>query len=147
MMISGLSNLVILFALIAGNAQDDNKKQSSLLEGEWTMVSGTANGQPMPETMVKTGKRVAKDGETSISFNGQTYFKAKYKVDASTKPRSIDYQMTEGFTKGKTQLGIYELKDDSVTFCFGAPGKPRPTDFTSEAGSERTLSVWKRVKK
>lgn len=147
MMRTGVSSIAVLLVLITGNAQEDNKKQNSLLEGEWTMVSGSANGQPMPATMVKTGKRVAKDGVTTISINGQTYFKAKYQVDASTKPLSIDYQMIEGPTKGKTQLGIYELKDDTVTFCFGAPGKPRPTEFTSETGSERTLSVWKRVKK
>ncbi len=147
MMRTGFSSVFVLLVLITSHAQDDNKKQSSLLEGEWTMVSGSASGQAMPATMVKNGKRVAKDGETTISFNGQAYFKAQYQVDASTKPLSIDYQMTEGPTKGKTKLGIYALKDDTVTFCFGAPGKPRPTEFTSETGSERTLSVWKRVKK
>jgi uncharacterized protein (TIGR03067 family) len=117
------------------------------LDGEWSMVSGTADGQAMPEAMVKTGSRVAKDGETTISIGGRTYFKAKFTIDPSKKPAAIDYEMTEGFTKGKKQLGIYKLDGDTVTFCFGGPDKERPVDFTSKEGSGRTLSVWKREKK
>jgi hypothetical protein len=30
------------------------------------MVSGKANGQSMPEESVKSGKRIARDGETTI---------------------------------------------------------------------------------
>src|SRR5207244_5889032 len=59
-------------------AQDANKKEMSLLEGEWSMVSGQADGQPMPKQFVDTGKRVAKDGEVTITISGQTFFKAKF---------------------------------------------------------------------
>jgi uncharacterized protein (TIGR03067 family) len=97
--------------------------------------------------MVITAKRVAKNGETSITIGGQPYFKAKYTIDPTKKPKTIDYMMTEGFTKGKTQLGIYELTGDTVKFCFAAPGKDRPTEFTAKEGSQYTLSVWKRDKK
>jgi hypothetical protein len=55
--------------------------------------------------------------------------------------------MTEGPTKGKTHLGIYVLDGDKVKFCFAAPGKDRPTEFTAKEGSEFTLSEWKRDKK
>lgn len=123
----------------------ENAKEN--LDGEWSMVSGTADGQPMPEAMVKTGKRVAKNGEVTISINGRVFFKAKYTLDPSMKPATIDYDMTEGFTKGKKQLGIYKLDGDTVTFCFASPGGERPGDFTSKEGSNRTLSVWKREKK
>ena len=128
-------------------AQDANKKEMSLLEGEWSMVSGQADGQPMPKQFVDTGKRVAKDGEVTITIGGQTFFKAKFTIDATKKTKTIDYVMTEGFTKGKTQLGIYELDADTVKFCFAAPGKERPTDFTAKEGSQQTFSVWKRDKK
>jgi uncharacterized protein (TIGR03067 family) len=117
------------------------------LDGEWTMVSGEANGMAMPEATVKTGKRVAKDGETTITFGGQVYLKAKFSIYPGKKPKVIDYTMTEGPTKGKTHLGIYELEGDTVKFCFAAPGQVRPTDFTAKKGSQRTLSVWKRDKK
>jgi hypothetical protein len=55
-------------------------------------------------------------------------------------------QMTDGFTKGKTQLGIYELEGDTFKACFSKPGTDRPADFTSKPGDGRTFSIWKRVK-
>ena len=134
----------VLVLVGAAGAQDAAKKETAKLEGEWSMVSGEANGFSMAEETVKGGKRVAKDGETAITFDGQVYFKAKYSVDATKKPKAIDYMMTEGPTKGKTHLGIYELDGDTVKFCFAAPGKERPTEFTAKEGSRRTLSVWKR---
>jgi uncharacterized protein (TIGR03067 family) len=140
--------LVAVLVLVgAAAAQDALKKEMVRLEGEWSMVSGQANGVPMPEATVKTGKRVAKEGQTTISFGGQLYFKAKFSIDPNKKPKAIDYTMTEGPTRGKTHLGIYELDGDKVKFCFAAPGKDRPTEFTAKKGSQRTLSVWKRDKK
>jgi len=129
------------------DAQDAIKKEMKQLEGEWSMMSGEANGFSMPKETVDRGKRVAKNGETTITIGGQVYFKAKISIDPSKKPKAIDYAMTEGPTKGKTHLGIYELDGDTVKFCFAAPGKDRPTEFTAKEGSERTLSVWKRDKK
>ena len=117
---------------------------AAMLEGEWSMVSGQANGQAMPPEMAGTGKRVAKDGVTTVTIGGQLYFKASFTIDAFQTPKAIDYAMTEGPTKGSTQFGIYDLQGDTVTFCFAAPGLDRPTDFTAEAGSERALSVWRK---
>src|SRR5262245_51823655 len=138
----------VVVLVLAGTvaAQDANKKEMSLLEGEWSMVSGQANGQDMPKEFVSTGKRVAKDGEVTIKIGGQVFFKAKFTIDTSKKPKTIDYVMTEGFTKGKTQLGIYELEGDTVKFCFAAPDKERPKEFASKEGSQQTYSVWKRDK-
>jgi uncharacterized protein (TIGR03067 family) len=132
---------------VAAGADDAVKKDMAELDGEWSMVSGEANRAAMPDAMVKTGKRVAKDGETTITFGGRVYFKAKFKIDPTKTPKTIDYTMTEGPTKGKTQLGIYERDGDSVKFCFAAPGADRPSDFTAKQGSQQTLSVWKRAKK
>jgi uncharacterized protein (TIGR03067 family) len=141
------SFIAVLAVIGSTAAQDAAKTESPLLDGDWSMVSGQSNGFALPEGLVKTGKRVAKDGETTITMGGQVYFKAKFTVDATKKPKAIDYQMTEGPTKGMTHLGIYELDGDTVKFCFAAPGMARPTDFTAAAGSQRTLSVWKRDKK
>jgi uncharacterized protein (TIGR03067 family) len=140
---------VFVVVVLGGSisAQDDTKKEMAKLEGEWSMVSGNASGQSLPEEAVKSGKRVCKDGETTITISGRVYFKAKVTIDSTKKLKAIDYEMTEGPTKGKTHLGIYELDGDTVKFCFAAPGKDRPTDFTAKEGSERTLSVWKKDKK
>jgi hypothetical protein len=49
--------------------------------------------------------------------------------------------MTGGFSKGRHQLGIYELNDETAKFCFGSPGVPRPSTFESKPDDGRTLSV------
>ena len=122
------------------------KKDLAQLHGEWSMVSGSADGQPMPDLLLKQMKRVCKGDEATITMGGQIYIKAKITIDPSKKPKTIDYQMTDGFTKGKKQLGIYEVEGESFKSCFGKPGAERPTDFTSQPGDGRTLSVWKREK-
>jgi uncharacterized protein (TIGR03067 family) len=138
--------LVIALLVLAGvaSAQDAAKKEMAQLEGQWSMVSGEADGMSMPKEIVKSGKRVAKDRETTITIGGQVYFKAKFSIDPTKKPKAIDYTMTEGPTTGKVHLGIYELDGDMVKFCFAAPGMDRPTEFTAKEGSHRTLSLWKR---
>jgi uncharacterized protein (TIGR03067 family) len=134
--------------LIAGPVRGDKPAgDAAKLEGNWVMVSGEIDTQSLPAEMVKGAKRVAKDGVTTVTINGQMFMQAKFTVDSSVKPKTIDYDVTDGPTKGKKQLGIYELDGDTVKFCFASPGKDRPSEFTTSAGSGRTLSVWKREKK
>jgi uncharacterized protein (TIGR03067 family) len=123
------------------------KKDLAQLQGEWSMVSGSADGQPMPAQMLTQMKRICKGDEITTTMAGQVFFKAKIAIDPSKKPKTIDYEMTEGFTKGQKQLGIYELDGDTLKSCFGGAGAARPTDFTSKPGDGRTLSMWKREKK
>ena len=122
------------------------KKDMAQLQGEWLMVSGSADGQPMPDQMLKQMKRICKGDETTTTMAGQIFFKAKITIDPSKKPKTIDYQTTDGFTKGQKQLGIYEVDGDTFKASFGKPGAERPADLTSKAGDGRTLSVWKREK-
>jgi uncharacterized protein (TIGR03067 family) len=89
-------------------------------------------------------KRVCKGHEITVTIGAQVFLRAKITIDPSKKPKTIDYDMSEGFTKGQKQLGIYELDGDTFKACFGKPGADRPTDF--KPGEGRTVSVWKREK-
>ena len=146
MAILGGLAMVPIFLIWAAEVSDAVKKDMDQLQGEWAMVSGAADGQPMPEDMLKQMKRVCKGDETTTTMAGQTFFKAKITIDPSKKPKTIDYEMLEGFTKGKKQLGIYELEGDTLKSCFAGPGAERPTEFSSKPGDRRTFSVWKRQK-
>lgn len=141
--------LLIAFTTLSASlvlAADDEavKKDLAQLQGEWTMVSGSANGEAMPEEMRKEMKRLCKGDEITVMMGEQVFLKAKLMLDPSKKPKTIDYDMTEGFTKGKKQLGIYELNGDTFKACFSSPGSERPTEF--KAGDGLTLSEWKRKK-
>src|SRR5690348_9787029 len=137
-----MRRIALAFAAVvllgADNAGDAVKKEMSRLEGEWSMVSGEIDGQAMPDDLRKAARRVARDGETTVTINGQLFMKAKFTIDPAKKPKRIDYVFTGGPTEGKTQLGIYELDGDTAKFCFSAPGKDRPDEFKTQAGSGRT---------
>lgn len=140
-----LLTLASLTLLLASAADDEAvKKDLAQLQGEWAMVSGSADGQSMSEDMRKQMKRVCKGDELTVTMGEQVFLKAKITIDPTRKPKTIDYDMTEGFSKGKKQLGIYELNGDTFKACFNSPGAERPTEFKS--GEGLTLSEWKRKK-
>ena len=143
-----LAILLGLAAICLGRAeeQDAAKKDLALLQGEWSMISGSADGQSMPEDSRKQMKRVCKGNETTTTFGNQIFLKAKFTLDPSKTPKMIDYEMTDGFTKGKKQFGIYEINGDTFRSCFSKAGAERPKDFATQPGDGRTLSVWKRNK-
>lgn len=139
--------LAVTTVSLARSADEQTAKENlAQLQGEWSMVSGSADGQAMPEQLRKQMRRICKGNEVTATMSGQVFFKATITLDPSKSPKTIDYQMTEGFTKGKTQLGIYELDGDTFKSCFSAAGAERPKDFTTKAGDGRTVSVWKREK-
>jgi len=70
----------------------------------------------------------------------QIFLKATFTIDPAKKPKTIDYQMTDGFTKGKKQLGIYEVDGD--TFKLVSAVRRRAADgLHQQARDGRTLSV------
>ena len=42
-------------------------------------------------------------------------------------------------------LGIYEFDGKTQKVCFAPVGKERPAEFSSKAGTQHVLTVWKRV--
>jgi uncharacterized protein (TIGR03067 family) len=137
----------VALLVAADAAQEAVKKDLEQLQGEWSMVSGESNGQEFADQVFKTAKRVCKGNETTVTVGERLILKATITINPSKEPKNIDYDVREGDTKGRIIRGIYELDGDTVKFCFSAPGGERPTDFTAKAGSNRTLSTWKRTKK
>jgi len=140
---------IMAFAMATAWAADEKavQKDQAQLQGEWTMVSGSRDGQAIPEEFLKGSKRVAKENETTVIVGGQLVMKAKFTLEPSSKPKTIDYAVTDGPNKGKTQLGIYELSGDQVKFCFSVPGGDRPTEFGTKPGDgPHILSVEEREK-
>ena len=129
-------------ASVRAEDKDAIKKDLERLQGEWSMLMPDGSGKTIPDS-----KRVCKGDETTVTFGGQLMMKAKFTIDPSKKPKTIDYEILDGDGKGKKRLGIYELESDTVKFCFGTPGGERPKDFGSKLGDGRTMSNWKRDKK
>jgi uncharacterized protein (TIGR03067 family) len=141
--------LTVLLALAPSSApaqvSEAAKKDLDLLQGEWSMVSGNADGFSIPDAMLKNSKRICQGNELTAIVGGQLIMKSKITLDPAKNPKTIDYAVIEGPTKGNKHLGIYEVNGDILKSCFGAPGEERPTDFTSKEGEHRTSTVWKRL--
>jgi uncharacterized protein (TIGR03067 family) len=138
--------VVSIFALVGlcsahgGVSTNDLEK----LQGEWSMVSGVTDGEPIPDYVRKSAKRVCKGNQIAATAGGQLILKATITLDSTKSPKTIDYDVTDGPNKGKKQLGIYEIDGDTFKSCFAAPGAERPTNFESKPGDLRTSTVWKR---
>lgn len=114
------------------------------LQGSWTARSIVRDGMELPASMCKGARRAARANEIEISIGGRTIIHAlvRFGTAAAGEPIPVDYLLLAGDAKGAQQLGIFAWRGDDACFCMGAPGRPRPTAFTSEAGSGNTLSVW-----
>ncbi len=138
--------LAVVLVLSSARAADDDlvKKEMASLQGEWKMVSGVADGFAMPDSMVATCKRICKGDEATTTIGKRVIMKAKITIDPTASPKTIDYQVIDGPTKGEKHLGIYSLEGDTLKSCFAAPDSPRPKEFASKEGDQLTYSVFKR---
>ena len=108
-----VGGFVAAAAAVACAAESDAvKKDMAKLQGQWVLVSGSANGQEIAEEIRDQLKRVYKGDELTVTMGDELFFKAKVTLDPSKKPKTIDYEMKEGVNAGKTQLGIYEFDGD-----------------------------------
>src|SRR5215216_1302756 len=109
-----LAAIVTALACLA-NAQEteEGKADIAKMQGEWSMVSGSADGFPIPDEMLPNAKRVCKGNETTVTIGPQLIMQATFSVDSTKMPKTIDYKATDGPTKGKSHLGIYEINGDT----------------------------------
>lgn len=114
------------------------------LQGPWSAVAIERDGQALPAGMCRTAVRTMHEHEVTIAFGGQVMLRALVRLDPERTPVPVDYQLVGGPTPGAQQLGLFAWRGDDACFCMGAPGGPRPLDFTCAPGSGRTLSVWRR---
>ncbi len=116
-----------------------------LFEATWRFVSIDAEGGTVPEELLKEDRLILKEKQFTSVVQGNTTH-GVYKIDPTATPKTIDITFTDGPGKDNSQKGIYKLEGDTQTICFAAPGKPRPTDFTSKPKSGRIVQVLERVK-
>ena len=101
---------------MAGNATADDPKAKtpeSALEGAWTLTSLEDNGDKVSEEVLTSASMVMKGNKYTFKMLDdkmqlQTE-EGTLKVDAAKKPATIDLDISSGESKGKKQLGIYQL--------------------------------------
>ena len=125
------------------NSEDSaTKKDLEKLQGTWSLLSAMDDGKSLAQDKVK---------QTTIVIEHDTFRFPHLAEDATSKAGSIKLdatktpkQMDTVSTEKEVMVGIYELQGDSYRVCFAPVGKPRPSEFTSKAGSGNILQVWQR---
>jgi uncharacterized protein (TIGR03067 family) len=145
----GTGFLIVAVGLLVGADDpkaDDARKDVEALQGTWSMVSASIDGEEVPEDQVRAGKLVV-EGDRYTATLGERTVPATFKVDASKGPRQIDFTYTGGPQGGQTVKGIYKIDGDRFVMCRALrPGDDRPTEFATGAESGLILVVWKRSK-
>jgi len=129
------------------NAKPPTGNDAALIQGTWKVVGGEENGKAVALPAGVEMASVFTATEYSLLFNGQAKEKGTFKLDASASPKALEFTITDGADKGKTQLGIYELNGDTLRLCIAKPGTPRPTSFKTTQGGNAELFTLQRVKR
>ena len=121
-------------------APDDAK----LVQGKWKPVTAELSGQPMADAILKIISLKLTDGKYEV-FVGNEPDRGTYTLDATTQPKSMVVNGTEGPNHGKTFPAIYELNGNTLRVCYDLSGEKRPTEFQSVAGTKLYLVTYQRV--
>jgi uncharacterized protein (TIGR03067 family) len=140
--------VAVLGLLVGADASPEAiKKEQQKLKGTWKVVAVVANGDSLPDEVVKeiqlviTGDKITVKGDFP---DKEKYSNLKFKVDPAANPKKIDFTLTDS---GNEQLkGIYQLNGDEWKFCATLGGQDRPTAFESKADSDHVLATLKRDK-
>lgn len=141
--------LVAMAATLSASvrAAEPSQKDIEAMQGTWAIESFTLDGNKLDPEQLKGWQRIVDNSHVVWKNGTETIVELDIKFDPSQEPMTLDSKIATGDAKGKTILAIYELKDDELRVCFAMPDKPRPTEYSSPAGSGQSLYTAKRTKK
>ncbi len=140
--ILGILSLMPFFSAAICRAAED----ADSISGTWLPETAELAGQKFPDEIRKTIKLVVDEGKYTATV-GKLVDRGTVKVNSSAKPTELDIVGSEGPSKGKTILAIYERDGDTLRICYDLGGKNRPTEFKTAEGTQLYLVTYKREKR
>lgn len=138
--------LLLSVCCLADEVKDEAiKKDRKQIQGNWRVIGLEINGNKAKEEdarklMVINGD----DGTWKLMSEGKEVCRGTSTIDPTTKPKQLDFTITEGSGAGNQYHAIYELSEKKRKMCFVSRSKERPTDFFSATGSEVILVYFER---
>jgi uncharacterized protein (TIGR03067 family) len=145
--------------IAADKPTKEARSDQDRLQGAWSVVSLTDDGNRAPEALVKKLRVVFKEGRiiikpwveplTDALARSPDRDEVHYLLDPSGKPKSIGFTSEWSAGKGIIRIsripGIYALDGDRLRICWRFFDKP--TQLSSTADNMQTLLVLSRQKK
>jgi uncharacterized protein (TIGR03067 family) len=136
---------------LAAIGESYTRGEMKYLEGTWQLQEyvhqGERKGISYSDGQVIT--IAIKQGQFLVIRGGKEVSTlATIRLHPGSNPKAIDW-LWEGALEGKTGVGIYRLKGQTLTFCCSvyseASKRKRPTSFHAPAGSGHAIEIYKRV--
>jgi uncharacterized protein (TIGR03067 family) len=118
----------------------------------WQDFQGTWYAVLLAEDGRKGDPEEVKRTRLTVSGNRYTLREGDYEfhgvltgIDPARNRGPVDFLADGGHHGVENRfLGIYVLEDDELSVCVAGPGRDRPAEFNSRAGSGRRLYLFKR---
>ena len=126
----------------------DAQRDYERLSGTWQLTGGVVNGKPVPASVARSTILITDHNTFRFpkASGVGTHPSGTFRVNPTTNPKQVDSIAEGGPHAGQLTRGIYEILDTThKRACWGPPGGPRPTGFTSPPGSGRILQFWKKI--
>jgi uncharacterized protein (TIGR03067 family) len=108
-------------------------------QGNWSVAQFVHNGNPANASDLENVHLKIK-GNKYILQNAEGDNNGTFKLNPAKSPKEIDATTDDG----TTVHGIYEIGENTIRLCYAGEGDSRPTEFTAEADSNRSLAVYRR---
>ncbi|WDI42250.1 protein kinase domain-containing protein [Bremerella sp. P1] len=109
------------------------------IQGDWGATSQFVDGTPVARNFERDVIYYMISGFTVNVLGGPEIDHAKFRLDDTQSPKTIDIQHEDG----SIERGIYEVEGESLVICTAKPGnKDRPTEMESQKGSGTTLTTF-----
>ena len=142
-----LALALVLSAALAVDAGDATSKDLDALRGTWKVVELTELGEKLPDKELAPVEVVILGNKMTINDDGKFREEITLKLDATKKPKAVDFHYSKGPNTGKVERGIYLLEGDTLIFCINEKKDgERPTEFASTKGNGCSLAVLKKTK-
>ena len=117
------------------------KSDLEKLQGTWQMIAFEMDGRGIPPGSAS----IVIEGNNFTSLSMGAQYEGTMVVDSTVTPKTFDVKFHKGPEKGKTSLGIYELRGKTWKICIGLTGVKRPTKFAAEPGTGHALETLTRA--
>lgn len=138
-----LSVLVLAMALFSFAAGSEAADEHENIDGVWLPKAAELAGKKFPDEARKSIKLEVKEGKYTVNA-GDAVDRGTVKLNSGAKPKEIDITGSEGPSKGKTILAIYERDGDALRICYDLSGKTRPAEFKTKEGTQLFLVTYER---